>query len=103
MTEITMKNFETEVMQETKLTVVDFWASWCGPCKMLSPVVEALSEELPDVKFCKVNIDDEQELAMRFRIESIPTLLFVKNGKVEKKLVGFRPKEELRKELESMQ
>ena len=78
MTEITMKNFETEVMQETKLTVVDFWASWCGPCKMLSPVVEALSEELPDVKFCKVNIDDEQELAMRFRIESIPTLLLLR-------------------------
>jgi thioredoxin 1 len=101
MTELTMENFEAEVMKETKLTVVDFWAVWCGPCKMLSPIVDALSEEMTDVKFCKVNIDEQQELAMQFRIESIPTLLFVKNGKIVKKLVGFRPKEDVKKEIEA--
>jgi len=101
MTNLTMDNFETEVLKEKKLTVVDFWATWCGPCMMLKPLIESLSEEMTNVKFCKVNVDEEQELSMQFRIESIPTLLFVKDGKIVHKLVGFRSKEELRREIEA--
>ena len=101
MTNLTMDNFESEVLNEKKLTVVDFWATWCGPCMMLKPLIEALSEEMTNVKFCKVNVDEEQELAMQFRIESIPTLLFVRDGKIVHKMVGFRSKEELRREIEA--
>ncbi|MEG2074149.1 MAG: thioredoxin, partial [Angelakisella sp.] len=71
----------------------DFWAPWCGPCKMLSPVVDQLSDELTDVKVCKVNIDDEAELAARFGVMSIPTLVLIKGGKVIDTSVGLRPKD----------
>ena len=81
MTIVTLDNFEKEVMQAETPVVVDFWASWCGPCMMLAPVMEALEPEVPGVKFCKVNVDDERDLAMEFQIESIPTLLCVKGGK----------------------
>ncbi|MCQ2420310.1 MAG: thioredoxin [Clostridia bacterium] len=100
MTVITTENFEQEVIGSEKLTVLDFWATWCGPCMMLSPIMEELDAEMPDVKFCKCNVDEQMELAMQFRIESIPTLLLVKNGKVVNKLVGFREKSALIKDIE---
>ena len=102
MTIVTLDNFEKEVMQAETPVVVDFWASWCGPCMMLAPVMEALEPEVPGVKFCKVNVDDERDLDMEFQIESIPTLLCVKGGKAVKRLVGFREKDALKKELEAL-
>ena len=101
MTVITKDNFNTEVLQADKLVVMDFWASWCGPCMMLKPIFEELSGELPQVKFCKLDVDGERELAIEYGIESIPTLLFFKNGKVVHKLIGLRGKDELRAEIEA--
>ena len=95
-TNLTKNNFETEVLKEEKLVLVDFWATWCGPCQMIAPVVEAIAEEQKDkVKVCKVNVDDEQELAIKYGVMSIPTLIFFKNGEVAKTVVGFHSKSEL--------
>ena len=102
MTTLTLDNFEQEVMQAKTPVVVDFWASWCGPCMILAPVMEELDGELPQIKFCKVNVDDERDLAMEFQIDSIPTLLCVKAGHVVKRLVGYREKDALKKELEAL-
>ena len=102
MTVITNENFEQEIMQEKKPVVVDFWAQWCGPCMMLKPVLEELEPEMPEVKFCKINVDEQQELAVASRIESIPTLLVIREAKVVGKLIGFREKAELRKEIEKL-
>ena len=102
MTIVTLDNFEKEVMQAETPVVVDFWASWCGPCMMLAPVMEELDGELPQIKFCKVNVDDERDLAMEFQIDSIPTLLCVKDGHVVRRLVGYREKDALKKELEAL-
>ncbi|MGN0244252.1 MAG: thioredoxin [Lachnospiraceae bacterium] len=89
---ITKDIFETEVLQSDKTVLVDFWATWCGPCQMLLPVIEELSEELTDVKVCKINVDEEPELAQRFHIVSIPTLMVVKNGEVVSTAAGVQPK-----------
>ena len=91
-TEITQANFEAEVLNSEKTVLVDFWASWCGPCKMLSPVVDEIAEENPDIKVCKINVDDEPGLAGQFNVMSIPTLLVFKGGKVTESSVGVRPK-----------
>ena len=88
----TNTNF-AELLQDEKLVIVDFWAVWCGPCRMLSPVLDEVEEEMADkITVVKVNVDDADEIAMRYRIMSIPTLLFFKNGQVVDKTVGAMPK-----------
>lgn len=95
-TTVTSQNFEQEVLKSDKPVLVDFWASWCGPCMMMSPIVDELSEEETGVKFCKVNVDEEQALAVKFGIESIPSLLLFENGTFKDRTVGAVPKEQLK-------
>ncbi len=92
---LTSENFETEVLKESKTVLVDFWASWCGPCRMLSPVVDQIAEERKDIKVCKVNIDEQPELAQKFDVMSIPTLLVFRDGKQVNSSVGVRPKQDI--------
>lgn len=92
---ITKENFEAEVLKSQKTVLIDFWATWCGPCQMLSPVVDEFAEENPDVSVCKVNVDEQPELAMAFGIESIPTLVVMKGGKAVNKSLGVIPKEKI--------
>ena len=89
---ITKENFEQEVLQSAKPVLLDFWASWCGPCRMLSPVVDEVAEERTDVKVGKVNVDEQPELAGEFGVMSIPTLLVFDQGKLVRQAVGARPK-----------
>lgn len=89
---VTNDSFDKEVLQSEKTVLVDFWAPWCAPCRMLSPVVDEIAQENGDIKVCKVNVDEEQELAERFTVRSIPTLLVFKNGEAVKTAVGVQPK-----------
>ena len=91
-TVITKENFESEVLKSTKPVLLDFWASWCGPCRMLSPIVDEIDEENDNIKVGKVNVDEQPELAQAFKVMSIPMLAVVKDGKVTNTSVGYKAK-----------
>ena len=93
---ITKENFEAEVMSSDRPVLIDFWAPWCGPCRMLSPTISEIAEEYGDkVKVCKVNVDEQGELASTFGVMSIPTLVVIKEGKIVNSAVGVRPKDQI--------
>ena len=93
---ITKENFEAEVMNSDRPVLIDFWAPWCGPCRMLSPTISEIAEEYGDkVKVCKVNVDEQGELASTFGVMSIPTLVVIKDGKVVNSVTGVRPKDQI--------
>lgn len=92
---ITNENFEAEVLNSEIPVLVDFWATWCGPCQMFGPVIDEVAEEVTDVKICKVNVDEQQELAVRYGVMTIPTLIVFKNGEAAKKTSGFMSKSEV--------
>ena len=97
---ITDKNFESEVEKSDRLCVIDLYADWCGPCRMLSPILEELEAEYADVKFCKINVDNEPALAQIFKVESIPLVAFVKSNTYLDMSLGYVPKESLAKMIE---
>ena len=90
---ITKENFESEVLKSDKPVLVDFWAAWCGPCKMLSPVIDEIAEERSDIKVGKINVDEQPEPASQFAVMSIPTLIVFKNGEIANKAIGVQPKD----------
>lgn len=92
---INQNNFQSEVINSEKKVLLDFWAPWCGPCRMVGPVVEEIANEHPDIKVGKINVDEEPELASQFGIMSIPTLVVIKDGKIVNQTVGARPKEDI--------
>lgn len=98
---ITENNFETEVLKSEKPVLVDFWAAWCGPCQMLMPTIEEIAHSQDAIKVCKINVDDEPNLAMKYKVMTIPTLIAFKQGEVAGKLVGVQSKEKIMEMLNS--
>ena len=94
---VTKDNFDQVVMHADKKVLLDFWATWCGPCKMLSPILEEIADQQDDVIVAKVNIDEEMDLAMKFKVTSIPTLVVMKDGQAAATSVGYRPKDDVLK------
>jgi len=92
---VTKENFQKEIMETDKTVLLDFWASWCGPCKMVSPIIDEIAAEHPEIKVGKVNVDEEPELAAEFKVMSIPSLFVVKNGNVVNQSVGAKPKQQI--------
>ena len=85
-------NFEQEVMNSEKPVLLDFWAPWCGPCRMVGPILDEIAAERPDIKVCKINVDEEPELAQQYQVMSIPRLMVIKNGEIVNSSVGAKPK-----------
>ena len=92
---VNKNNFNQEVLNSDKPVLMDFWAPWCGPCRMVVPLVEEIAKERSDIKVVKINVDEEQELAMQFGVMSIPTLVVMKNGKIVSQVTGARPKAQI--------
>ena len=92
---INKENFEQEVLHSDKPVLVDFWASWCGPCQMVLPIMDEIADERSDIKVCKINVDEQKELARQFRVMSIPTLAVFKNGEMVNRSTGAKPKEQI--------
>ena len=99
---LTNENFDTEVLGAEGLVLVDFYATWCGPCKMIAPHVTQLAEEVSAVKVCRLNVDEAEDPARKYGIRSIPTLMYFRQGEVVKTLVGYMPYEELKRETEAL-
>ena len=92
---ITKENFESEVLKSEKPVLVDFFAVWCGPCKMISPILEEIAQEREDIKVCKINVDEEPELAAQYQVVSIPTLFVIKDGQITNQSLGAKPKPQI--------
>lgn len=101
MLDVTSENFEQEVLNSEKPVVIDFWAEWCGPCRMMSPVFKDLSEEMPDVKFVKIDVDSNNELAQKYDVKSIPSFLVMRAGAVAKTIIGAQSKMNIKSLIEN--
>jgi thioredoxin 1 len=99
--DVTDNNFQAEVLESDKPVLVDFWAAWCGPCRVVAPVLEEIASERDDLRIVKLNVDENQQTAANFEVLSIPTMILFKNGQVAKKIIGAYPKKRLESELES--
>ena len=97
--EISEENFESEVLKSELPVLVDFWAPWCGPCRMMGPIVDEIAEENLELKVCKVNVDEASELDIKYDVESIPTLIYFKNGQVRATMIGLRTKQDIMNEI----